>query len=167
MPTGQETRVTDPNTGAQKGMKLERFDLIPVEPLTALAQHYGRGAQKYEERNWEKGYRWSLSYQALCRHLFAWWNGEDNDPETGSSHLTAVAWHAFGLFWFQLRGAGTDDRPRQVTNVTPTPAALTHLSLKAVCPLCSGLLDAMGVCVARCALSTSSCGCGHCRLCRT
>lgn len=106
-----EVRVKDPVTGGEKGSKLARYDLIPAEPLRLLAEHYGRGAQKYEDRNWERGYRWSLSFAALNRHLWAFWNGEDVDPETGSLHMTAVAWHAFALLEYAQRHLGTDDRP--------------------------------------------------------
>jgi len=104
-----EIRVVDPKTGGQKGSKLARFSLIPRDFLWALAEHYGRGARKYEDRNWEKGYRWSLSVDALDRHLSLWLLGEDNDPETGSSHLVAVAWHAVALWWWHRRGLGTND----------------------------------------------------------
>jgi hypothetical protein len=34
-------------SGAEKGVKLERFDLIPAEPLRLLARHYGVGSRKY------------------------------------------------------------------------------------------------------------------------
>lgn len=104
-----ETRVIDPVTGGEKGSKLARFSLIPRDFLWALAEHYGRGAQKYEDRNWERGYKWSLSVDALDRHLTAWLLGEDNDPEMGSSHLVAVAWHAIALWWWHKRGLGTND----------------------------------------------------------
>jgi hypothetical protein len=106
-----ETRVTDPETGGEKGTKLARFDLIPAEPLWELAEHYGRGAAKYEDRNWEKGYAWSLSYAALMRHAVAFWQGQNNDPETDSHHMAAVAFHAFALIEFWNQGLGTDDRP--------------------------------------------------------
>lgn len=108
----EETRVTDPNTGGQKGKKLERFDLIPWDALEVVAKLYGKGAEKYAERNWERGYAWSLSFGALHRHLKAWWGGEDRDAETGLPHLAAVAWHALGLLAFSLRKKGTDDRPQ-------------------------------------------------------
>lgn len=111
MSSGEYCEV-DPDTGGEKGQKLARFDLIVPEFEHALAEHLGRGARKYADRNWERGYKWSLSYAALRRHLNAWWGGEDNDPETGSSHLIAVAWHAMALFIFQLRGLGTDDRSK-------------------------------------------------------
>lgn len=104
-----EVRVVDPLTGGEKGSKIERFDLIPVEMETALARHYGVGATKYEDRNWERGYKWSLSYAALRRHLAAWTGGESYDTETGTHHLVAVIWHATALFIFELRGLGTDD----------------------------------------------------------
>lgn len=102
------------STGGEKGVKLERYDLIPPEALEELARHYGRGAQKYEDDNWRRGYEWSKSYSALMRHLQAFWQGEDVDEETGSYHLTAVAWHAFTMLVFlgdQERYGGFDDRP--------------------------------------------------------
>lgn len=132
-----ETRTTS-NTGGQKGTKLARFDLIPIGPLTELAQHYGRGARKYADHQWRKGYEWSKSYAALMRHLTDFWAGKDydvcsNDPDgcsfetaegepyepaqpdtcyshTGSHHLAAVAWHAFLLLEFKDRFPEYDDR---------------------------------------------------------
>lgn len=105
-----EVRVVDAKTGGEKGAKLARFALVPTEALWALAERYGLGCSKYAERNWERGYAWSLSFDALMRHAQAWWGGEDVDGETGQDHMVAVAWHAFALFTFRLRGIGTDDR---------------------------------------------------------
>ncbi len=68
----EEVRIVNETTGGEKGQKLARFDLIPIGPLTRLAEHYGKGAAKYADRNWELGYDWSLSYGALMRHLTAW-----------------------------------------------------------------------------------------------
>lgn len=106
---GGEVRTTS-STGGQKGVKLARFDLIPIGPLTMLAEHYGRGAQKYAEHQWRAGYEWSKSYAALMRHLTAWWAGEDFDPELGSHHLAAVMWHAFCLAELVERFPEHDDR---------------------------------------------------------
>ena len=106
-----EVRITDPETGGQKGQKLARYGLIPAEPLRQLAEHYGKGATKYEDRGWEKGYAWSLNFDAMMRHAWAWWAGEDEDPETGSNHLVAVAWHAFALLEFAETHPEKDDRP--------------------------------------------------------
>lgn len=116
-----EVRTTDPQTGGQKGTKLARFDLIPEDVSWKLAEHYGLGAQKYADRNWEKGYKWSLSYAALRRHFSLFWQGEDidDDPELlapgqtepSALHVVAGLWHANALTAFYLRGSGTDDRP--------------------------------------------------------
>ena len=108
----QEVIIVDPLTGGKKGMKQERFDLIPPDVLRLLARHYGRGAQKYGERNMELGYRFSLGYGALQRHANAWYEGEDDDPEFQASHLLGVIWHAITLLWMQLHKRGTDDRPK-------------------------------------------------------
>src|ERR1700738_1358363 len=99
-----ETIHEDPTTGGLKGSKLARFDLIPAGPLVKLAEHYGIGARKYEDRNWERGYAWSLSFGAMMRHAWLWWSGEDDDPESGDNHLVSVAWHAFALLeWAETR----------------------------------------------------------------
>lgn len=106
-----EVRVVDPKTGGEKGQKLARFDLIPPGPLHTLAEHYGVGARKYEDRNWEKGYDWGLSFAALNRHLWAFWNGEYYDEETGLPHLASAVFHAFALMEFHDKDKGTDSRP--------------------------------------------------------
>ena len=119
--TTGEVRVTS-KTGGQKGSKLARYDLIPTEPLKELAEHYGKGAEKYEKvngvDNWRNGYDWSLSYAALNRHLGAFWSGEDIDEETGSYHLVAVAWHAFTMLYFLMneRYEQFDDRQDKIMN---------------------------------------------------
>ena len=104
-----ETKVVDEKSGGVKGTKLARFSLVPFEFVWALAEHYGRGARKYAERNWEKGYKWSLSYDAAQRHLHQFAMGEWTDPETGSAHVVAAAWHCAALFVFKVRGLGTND----------------------------------------------------------
>lgn len=97
-------------TGGTKEVKLARFDLIPVEALIGLAEIYGKGALKYEENNWRRGYRWSLSYAAAQRHMAAFWNGEDIDPESGQPHVLHAAWHMFALFTFMTEQREYDNR---------------------------------------------------------
>lgn len=105
----EEIRVTDPKSGGQKGKKKQRFSLIPQDWLWALAEHYGKGAEKYDDNNWRKGYAWSLSVDAHHRHVSQWLQGHDDDVETGTSHLVAAAWHLVALWWFHQHGKGTDD----------------------------------------------------------
>lgn len=108
--TTTEVRSVDPDTGAEKGTKLARYDLIPVLPLKKLAEHYGKGAEKYADHNWRKGYDWSKSYAALQRHANEFWGGEDLDPELRSNHMAAVAFHAFTLLEYCETMRNKDDR---------------------------------------------------------
>ena len=105
------TFSVDDDTGGRKEIKLARFDLLPVGPLTELAEHYGKGAFKYESRNWEKGDDWSNSFAAALRHAFQFWAGEDTDEETGSKHVIAAAWHFLALAEFMETHKEKDDRP--------------------------------------------------------
>ena len=91
----RETRTTS-STGGQKGVKIERFSLIPVQPLLDLATHFGRGAFKYDEHQWRAGYEWSKSYDAIQRHSNAFWAGFDydiceNEPEACAFLVKASA----------------------------------------------------------------------------
>ena len=106
----KEERIVNEKTGGAKGQKMERFDLIPVEPLTEVARVYGEGAKKYAEHNWSLGYDWSLSYAALMRHLTQFWNGESIDEESGCHHLASVVFHALALMYFEQHHQEFDNR---------------------------------------------------------
>jgi hypothetical protein len=107
-----EVRTTS-STGGQKGSKPQRYDLIPAGPLKLLAELYGKGAEKYDERNWEKGYDWHLSYAAAQRHMNQWWAGEDIDEETGIPHPINAVFHMFGVTEFMTTHPEFDDRPKK------------------------------------------------------
>lgn len=91
-----------------------RMELLPPEMIEATAAVLTFGAKKYAERNWEKGLSWSRCFGALMRHMWAWWAGQNVDPETGYSHL----WHASCclafLIAYEQRGSGEDDRPSAI-----------------------------------------------------
>lgn len=106
----EETRVTDPATGGQKGAKPEKYSMIPAWPLSEIARVYGFGANKYERDNWRKGYAWSLSLDALMRHIELFRSGVSEDNETGYHHLAHAAFHLNTLMEFERLGLGTDDR---------------------------------------------------------
>ncbi len=117
-----EVRITDPVTGGQKGSKPERFDLVPWDAMEEVARVYGFGATKYEDHNWLRGYKWSLSIASAFRHLVAMVLGQDRDPESGCLHTAHLAWHALTLTTFILRKLGTDDRYRALASLPATLA---------------------------------------------
>jgi hypothetical protein len=74
------------------------------------------GANKYSERNWEKGMDWSRAFSAMMRHMWAWWAGEDHDGETGLSHLAHAACCVLFLLAYSKRFDGYDDRPHDTSD---------------------------------------------------
>ncbi|MGL4178310.1 MAG: dATP/dGTP diphosphohydrolase domain-containing protein [Dermatophilaceae bacterium] len=121
-PSPPEELVTSP-TGGQKGRKPAQHGSLDPVALTTLAEVSGFGTRKYARHNYLRGYDWSLSYDALHRHLNAFWSGEDRDPESGLAHAAHAAWHALALVSFLERGIGTDDRPPSAGSRTTGPAA--------------------------------------------
>jgi hypothetical protein len=103
----REVRFTDPDTGGMKGQKPERYSLLPVEALAEVARVYEYGSRKYDDHNWRKGYAWSLSYDALQRHINAFWRGESYDLEGGLHHLAHATFHLFTLMTFD--GVSVED----------------------------------------------------------
>ena len=100
-------------TGGEKAVKSIRFDLIPPYPLWELARVYGEAAaNKYGDRNWERGYPWAWSIAALFRHLYLWLAGERLDPQYKWHHLAQVMWHCCALMVFEMAYPMYDDRTK-------------------------------------------------------
>ncbi len=95
-----------------------RVDLLPVSALLGRASVLTFGARKYGDRNWENGIAWSRCYGAALRHLYAWWDGQDLDEETGLSHLCHAAAEIDFLIEFASTHRELDDRPRCSTSST-------------------------------------------------
>lgn len=89
-----------------------RLDLLPLDALTAVGDVLTDGATRYGDRNWEAGMAWHRLFGALLRHTWAWWQGEGKDPDSRRSHLAHAACCVLFLLAYEIRGAGTDDRPR-------------------------------------------------------
>lgn len=53
-----------------------------------LAQHFRKGAEKYEARNWEKGMPLSVFYASAQNHLLKYLAGFTDEP-----HLDAALWN--------------------------------------------------------------------------
>jgi hypothetical protein len=99
-----------PTRGLRYNKGKRRFDLIPPDALAVLADVLTVGSEKYAERNWEAGMPYKDALGSLERHLQDWKAGEDNDKESGLSHLAHVMCNAMFLLTWQLRNLGEDDR---------------------------------------------------------
>lgn len=87
-----------------------RVDLVPTELITQAAEVFGFGAEKYGDKNWERGMSWTTVYACMLRHIIAWKNKEDNDPESGLSHLGHVACNLAMLLEYAKTYKEGDDR---------------------------------------------------------
>jgi hypothetical protein len=77
-----------------------------------------KGAEKYADRNWENGMKWSEGViGSLMRHLQEFINGNDFDPEDGTLHIAKVAWNAKALTEYFLIHPEGDDRPKSWENM--------------------------------------------------
>lgn len=90
-----------------------RTDLYSVPAYMGTCAVLTFGAKKYESWNWSKGILYMRIYGAILRHLFAWVTGEENDKETGLSHLDHAACELMFLQHFtkDAKFKKFDDRP--------------------------------------------------------
>ena len=94
------------------GIKKTPFSVLPTPVLVEAALGMAEGALKYGRHNYRAiGVRTSVYYDATMRHLTAYWEGEDIDPESGLSHLAKAISSLMVLRDAQLHGKCTDDRP--------------------------------------------------------
>lgn len=69
-----------------------RFDLISPHGLKRLADLMTKGAEKYGERNWEKGQPVSRFYSSMFRHMMTWREGD-----LVEDHLAAILYNCMAI----------------------------------------------------------------------
>ena len=87
-----------------------KFSLLPTKALKLVAQIFTGGEVKYGAYNHMKGTTWCRYWDAASRHMNAWLDGEDLDPESGKNHLAHAIASLLILLCMVLRGKGTDNR---------------------------------------------------------
>lgn len=93
-----------------------RFDLIPFEPLTRLAELYERGAKKYDDNNWRKATsekEINRFKESAWRHFVAFSAGKDDED-----HGIACVWNIFSYIWhteYKTRMNGVQTTKKKIT----------------------------------------------------
>lgn len=78
----------EPKTGRKDDAAKPMWDLLPYGEVEKIVEVLTFGAKKYAPDNWKKVPDAQRRYfAAMMRHLTAHQRGEDNDPESGLSHL--------------------------------------------------------------------------------
>lgn len=97
-------------TGGRKfdGGKLQ-YGLVPPLALKEMVKVLTFGAEKYEPDNWKFVPDSKRRYfDAMQRHLWAWKEGEQSDPETGINHLAHAMCCLFFLYEHDVKYSKED-----------------------------------------------------------
>ena len=62
--------------------------------ILELSKHFEKGAEKYDERNWEKGIPTHRYIDSALRHYLKYLNAEEDEP-----HFIAFIWNIACLLW--------------------------------------------------------------------
>lgn len=85
---------------------------VPPRVLLEVAQAMMEGSKKYGIYNYRKaGVSYSTYYSSTFRHLIAWFEGEDIDPDSGLSHVVKAISGLIVLRDSMLQNNYQDDRP--------------------------------------------------------
>lgn len=105
-----KTKPTNPKDSC--GIKKTPMSGMPINVLMEAGLVKLHGDLKYGRFNWrEAGVRGSVYYDAAMRHLAAWYEGEDIDPDSGIHHIAHAITGLAVLRDSMIRDNWVDDRP--------------------------------------------------------
>lgn len=87
---------------------------VPSSAITGMAEVLGYGETKYGKYNWAKGNDFSVPFDSAMRHMLKFWDGEDNDDESGFHHLKHALTNLAILLEYYENNPDMDDRPSKV-----------------------------------------------------
>ena len=81
------------------------WSLLPLDSVEEIIKVLEFGSNKYAAWNFEDGdgLKFSRLLNSSFRHLTSFTRGEDNDPETGLSHVAHLGANVLFLLHFLLR----------------------------------------------------------------
>jgi hypothetical protein len=85
---------------------------VPLSVISEVGMALAEGQYKYGGYNWRViGVRASVYWDATFRHIKAWWEGEDTDPDSQLSHITKAISALVVLRDAMIQENWNDDRP--------------------------------------------------------
>lgn len=110
----QGTRIATPEELASVGLRYNsgkaEMHQVPTSLMRGVAEVLMYGEQKYAKGNWKKGMKWTIPYDCLMRHMYAWLDGEEKDAESELSHLYHAAANIAMLIEYKETHKELDDR---------------------------------------------------------
>lgn len=107
---GSEIKDTNPKDAI--GISKMPLSCLPLPVLGEMAIGMMEGALKYGRHNYrDSSVRASVYIDAAFRHLALWWEGEDDDPDSGLNHITKILTTLTVLRDGMMQQTYIDDRP--------------------------------------------------------
>jgi len=109
-PDSTQTKPSNPKDAI--GIRKLALSVFPLPVLWEACIGMLEGGLKYGRHNYRViGVRGSVYFDATFRHLSAWWEGEDLDPDSGIHHISKAITSLVVLRDSMIRGNWVDDRP--------------------------------------------------------
>lgn len=125
--------------------KVPMLSVVPLRVLAGVSLALLEGARKYGRHNYRDcGVRASVYVDALGRHIAAWWEGEDFDPDSGLSHIDKAIASLVVLRDSMHQGNFEDDRPPKADRAWMTDANAWAKHLIAKHPIAKPPSTALG-----------------------
>jgi hypothetical protein len=103
--------LPDANLKTRVAINKPTLSAIPPVAIYALGAAMQDGVNKYEKYNWrDAGATSSIFFDAMCRHLFAWYAGEDHATDSKIHHLGHLMAGCAIIMDAELHGKLNDDR---------------------------------------------------------
>lgn len=96
--------------GSKNDSGKPRLSLVPKEAYWGMAAALTFGAQKYAPDNFKLGIDYRRISDAALRHITAFMDGEELDPESGLSHLDHALASLAMLKYMSVNVPACDDR---------------------------------------------------------
>lgn len=84
--------------------------MIPSEAIEEMAHAFNYGAKKYTRNNFKSGIEYTRLLDAAFRHMLAFNNNEDTDPESSRSHISHALASLAMLMYMIKNKPEMDDR---------------------------------------------------------
>lgn len=97
-------------SGVKYDQEKPDISLLSSKALLKVADVMTYGKKKYSAHNWRGGIAYSRLISAAQRHLLAFQDGEDKDPESKLSHLAHASCCLMMLLEFEQTRPDLDDR---------------------------------------------------------
>jgi hypothetical protein len=108
-----------------------QWNLMHLPSFEPMVQVLEYGAKKYSPNQWKKGFPITEIYDSLMRHMIAFMNGEDNDPESGLPHIGHIQCNIMFMAYVKENHPKFDDR-LTVINFTPLVNINNSISLNGI-----------------------------------